>query len=184
MRALCVRMSARGCVRLKHRRALLCSVLAPQGGGWNVYCFLWFLPRRINFQHSVNLVPRTPAHWRDGVHISRISACRILFHTTGRLRRASRCSISKFRGVRLRPYRHRIGQHGNRRNPRNAQNRIQQRTILRTQSRHVRLQRLRVTRGRNSPPNCPNVHGYFAYVSRPGASGIALSCHRSPVRIC
>ena len=129
------------------------------GGRWNVYCFLRLLPRRINLEHSIDLMPRPPSHWCYGAYISRISVRRFHFRRARWLRCAAGRSMANRRCA-WRPYGRRIRQHRNRRNPRDAQDRIQQRTILRAQPRHFRLQRTRVPGRRNSPPNLTNVHSF------------------------
>jgi hypothetical protein len=48
--------------------------------------------------------------------------------------------------------------HRNRRHSRNPQDRIEQRPILRAQSRHLALQRPRIPRRRHPPPNLSNSH--------------------------
>ena len=145
-------------------------------GRRNVYSFLGFLPRRINLQHAVNLVPRPPSHWHNDVCALRISIrwrhCRAgCLARTRTLRRGcscwarggeslSRSSVFVLYGASVSnslcggcPYRHRIRQHRNRRDPRDAKYRIQKRPILRAQPRHVRLQPPRIPRRRNPPPN-------------------------------
>ena len=88
------------------RASPLCSALAPRGGGWNAYRFLRFFSRRINLKHTVDLVPRPPAHRRNGVYIPRISVRHIHFRRAGRLLQVSNRSMLRLRRGELCPYRH------------------------------------------------------------------------------
>jgi hypothetical protein len=127
----------------------------------------------INLERAVNLVPRAAAHRRHGVcgHLTanpfrtshaafrwyvrvacvsfpvrRVNVAHLFrgeaFPLTNTLRSKDLSYISCIGGQ----------SDCNRRNSRDAQDRIEQRAILRAQPRYFRLQRPRVSRRRNSPP--------------------------------
>jgi hypothetical protein len=89
----------------------------------------FFLPRRINLQHSVNLMPRTPSRRRRRIRLrlptrslARKPRRNGLFRS---LRRNSRPCVHRRRRI--------IGANRNRRHSRNPQYRVQKRPILRAQ---------------------------------------------------